>query len=309
MKKSILVFLLLISTVFLHGQEEYLPMLKENRVWSIMHEKHTLMGDTIIHETSYKKLFFHSFLEDFAPDSLQYIAAIREDSINEKVYFIWQDHEEEVLLYDFSLGVGSFFEVKSPMITLSGTPYFNYNSSHRLLEVLEISETIIGDESRKTLKLSHPDYHSLPEYWIEGIGSTVGLIYAGYVADPEMDGPYPFLLCLHENYNLIYQEDDPWGIYSDTCYAVPLTNIEEISRDFFSISIKPTLFDEVINIESKTPLFEITIFNLKGGQVYQYQSLKPFTQKTIRTSHWEKGFYIVRAKDTHRFVSKKIIKY
>ena len=135
MEKIKLLILLTICSTFLHAQD-HLPMLEENRVWSIMHEKHTLMGDTIINETTYKKLFFHSYIEEFTPDSLQYIAAMREDSLNQKVYFIWKNHEEEVLLYDFSLEVGNTFEVNSPFLGLGEPTYYEDYFNQRILEVI-----------------------------------------------------------------------------------------------------------------------------------------------------------------------------
>lgn len=307
MKKINLLFLLLLSSVFLHGQE-YLPILEENRVWSIMHEKHALLGDTMINETTYKKLFYHSYIEEFTPDSLQYIAAMREDSLNEKVYFIWKNHEDEVLLYDFSLEVGNTFEVNSPFLGLGEPTYIEDYFNQRILEVAQISETVIGGEARKTIHLTRYEDPSFGEYWIEGIGSSVGLIYAGYFSDPIMDAPYPFLLCVHEDSILMYQEDDPWGLYMNTCYAEPTTNVDEIEVKSYGFNVWPTFFKEQIFLQSNSQAFKVSVYDLTGRMIYQYHSLESLTELTIPTIHWESGLYVIKMSNPDSYVTKKVIK-
>jgi hypothetical protein len=294
----------LLFSYLVRGQE-YLPLLKDNKVWSIGHEKHTIIGDTVINETTYKKLFFHNYLAVFTPDSLKYIAALREDTINKKVYFVWKDFNSEVLLYDFSLIKGESFQVKIPEFNLSGPSYFEHNINPRNLEVLMVFDSVFEGKTRKVLKLSrHQDNYPV-DYWIEGIGSPYGLIYAGFEVIP---GVYPILLCMYENNQLVYQINDPAGYYVDTCYVELVSNINELSDKNLKLVISPTLFRGSLNILSETPLNEITIYNLNGGIIYQYRASEGFDQHIIETGHWESGLYITRAGNSQNYVSKKIIK-
>ncbi|MBS4012740.1 MAG: T9SS type A sorting domain-containing protein [Bacteroidetes bacterium] len=313
MKKIKLIFFLLISYITVNGQE-LLPMLEENTVWSIMHEKHTLIGDTIINELTYKKLYFHNYLEEFTPDSLVYIAAMREDEMNEKVYFIWKGHDDEYLLYDFTLEVGNEFIVISPMFYLAG-PEFHDDWGDRKVVVCEIFYQNIADIERKTIKVATHDSHNCSEecwseYWIEGIGSDRGLIYAGACSDNMIDKAYALLLCVHKNNSLLYQQEHPCLGEVDNCYIVPIEgNIEEASQKKFNIKAIPSIFKDSFIIQSDTPIEKITIYNIMGKTVFKFHTKELFTQKTIPSSHWEKGLYIVKAESQSGTAILKIVKY
>lgn len=306
-KKIKILFLMLLSSVFLHGQE-YIPMLKENRVWSVIHEKFTLLGDTTINDLTYKKLYYHDFLVEFFPDSLNYIAAMREDTLNGKIYFIWHNHDNEVLLYDFSLEQGVTFQVNSPFFSSTGPVFFPDYINQRYLEVSEILEIEFGNQVRRALKLNRLGDPSFSEYWIEGIGSTVGLIYAGWSSYPIAGTAYPFLLCFHENNILIYQGDDPWGIDTHTCYVEPSTNVDDIEMKSFSINVWPTFFKDQIFLQSNSQAFKVYVYDLTGRMVYQFHSSESFTEITIPTSHWESGVYVIKLSDLDKSVTQKIIK-
>lgn len=303
MKKFNLIFFLLISYISVNGQD-YLPMLEENTVWSIMHEKHTLIGDTIINDLTYKKLYFHNFLEEFTPDSLVYIAAMREDETNEKVYFIWKGYEEEFLLYDFSLEVGNEFVVLSPMFWIVG-PEFQYDMWERTVEVSDVFYQNIAGKDRKTIKVG-PFYNH--EYWIEGLGSSKGLIYAGASGENSVGRDYPLLLCIHVSDSLIYQQDDPWGIHTDTCYDFPYLNIDEVSQYEYKLIAIPTLFRDSFVIQSDWPIENVTVYNLMGSAIFEFSSNDSFTQKEIFTTNWDKGLYIIRAENQYGTAILKIIK-
>jgi len=304
MKKLILCPLLLMAVLMARGQE-YIPLLDENKVWSIGHEKHTLMGDTIINETTYKKLYFHNYLQEFTPEALKYIAALREDINSRKVYLIWNGYDKETLLYDFSVVKGESFETGRTKFNFWGPVFVVNNINKRQFEVMKVTDSIVAGKNRKVIKLILPNYYDT-DYWLEGIGSTFGIIYPGFEMIPDRE--YPVLLCLHENNQLIYQQNDPFGIYVDTCYAVPLVNTRDFSKDDFTISVTPTYFQEKFEIQSETLLHEISIYNLSGNKVYQHYLSDPITQISISTSYWQSGLYIVRARNAYSYTSKKIIK-
>ncbi len=304
--KKILLIIIFMAALLARGQD-YIPLIGENKVWSVSHEKFTFLGDTTINDLEYSKLFYHNFIQEFTPDSLEYVAALREDTINKKVYFIWKDFNTEVLLYDFSLDVGETFHAQYPEFSFSGPTYFVNNINPRYLDVSRVTDSIIEGKSRKVLVMANHYSYDIEDYFIEGIGSRFGIIYAGY--ELEFDREYPFLLCLHENNTLTYQEEDPFSISQvEPCYSIPTTNVDEFTNNSLVLTISSTLIDEMFSIRSNTPLNEITISNLNGRIVYQYRSSENITQLSINVAHWDSGLYIVRAGNSQHFVSKKIVK-
>ncbi|MBR5061273.1 MAG: leucine-rich repeat domain-containing protein, partial [Prevotella sp.] len=117
--------------------------------------------------------------------------AVREE--DKRIYYrrkISQNYQDEVLLYDFNLTVGDTVTV---------------NWMHQQLMVLEESEVEVNGTMRRKLGLGRY-YIGYPptevdEYWIEGVGSTYGFLNSGYEV---MDGAFMYLLCYHENGNLIW---------------------------------------------------------------------------------------------------------
>jgi len=95
---------------------------------------------------------------------------------------------EEVLLYDYDLEVGDFF---------------NEDDDHPMK--VESVSTII-DESGVERKKWEFSFLTLPdetEYWIEGIGSSRGFLNVGRYT-PGDDGEIFHLLCFHKSWNVIY---------------------------------------------------------------------------------------------------------
>ncbi len=303
--KKIVLIIILMGCVMARGQD-YIPLVGENKVWSVSHEKFTFSGDTIINELEYTKLLYHNFIPEFTPDSLEYVAALREDTINKKVFFIRKNYNTEVLLYDFSLNVGETYHVQSSLFNFSGPTKYEHKVNPRYLYVSRVTDSIIGGKSRKVLVMANQYSYDIEDYFIEGIGSRFGIIYAGY--EIEFDRENPFLLCLHENNTLTYQQDFFSISQVDPCYSIPATNVDETTNNNLELTISSTLIDEKLSILSNTPLNEITILNLNGRIVYQYRSSENITQLSLNVAHWDSGLYIVRAGNSQSFVSKKIVK-
>ena len=121
--------------------------------------------------------------------------AVREE--DRRVYYrrkISQNYQDEVLLYDFNLTVGDTVTV---------------NWMHQQLIVLEDSEVEVNGTMRRKLGLGRYAVGYPPtevdEYWIEGVGSTYGFLNSGY---EEMMGSFYYLLCYHENGNLIWDNEE-----------------------------------------------------------------------------------------------------
>ena len=304
-----MLFFLFAGTASLHGQE-YVPLLNEDLVWSVMDEKFKVNGDTIINDNHYKNLYFHKGLPDFSPDSLSYLAAIREDIIEKKVWLLWEDYHEEILLYDFSLEIGDEFIVKSPFYSLDGPIYIHDPAHERIMVVTDKSTQIVNEIERTVLELNSPyESYGGTEYWIEGIGSDRGIIYAGIMAELELGGAYPYLLCVHENNILIYQSDDPWGFDSDEpCYSYPATSVQDFASNQV-INVFPTLFTDHITVQLEEPLEYIELYDGFSRLVSRTVIPEKQLEFTIYTSDWPNGVYVLRASGRGVNYSIKLIKY
>jgi len=95
---------------------------------------------------------------------------------------------EEVLLYDYDLEVGDFF---------------NEDDDHPMK--VESVSTIIDENGveRKKWEFSFLTLPDETEYWIEGVGSSRGFLNVGRYT-PGDDGEIFHLLCFHKSWNVIY---------------------------------------------------------------------------------------------------------
>ncbi|MCL2311690.1 MAG: T9SS type A sorting domain-containing protein [Firmicutes bacterium] len=261
-----------------------------NAYFSVSWMKFHFQGDTIIDNFKYKKVYMqaHDSIADF--NKAYYFAAIREDTIAEKVYCYTEDYyygAREYLLYDFSVNVGDVVNF-----------YSFWCGLREVYQVVEsIDSILIDNHYRKRINFVN-DYPDTPnDSWIEGIGSTHGLFFAGHfdVVDA-MDWTY--LLCVHIDGELIYQNPD---ILNNNCYIREYgNNIIENKREL--LKIYPTFADNALYIETYRDIenFEYKIINIRG----QIMNSGIFTSNTINISNLGKGFYLIMVADNK---SKKSI--
>jgi hypothetical protein len=249
MKKIKLLFLLLLSSVGLQGQE-YVPLIDTTRTWNVAEYFYAgggnyeyFFGDTIsINDTLYVEL-----KAKWSIKSDNVYAYMREDTVSQKVYFrssIWAD---DSLLYDFSLEEGD-------TIQLYGDP-IKY-TVHQVDSV----ELLNGDiRKRWILSLNA----KLEAVWIEGIGNITA-----YLLTPgESDGSTieTVTLCCYENGELVYMDET-----YNTCYLdFDWVNVAEIDNDNISIFPNPATGKATLSIPNissyKNPILDL--FNLYGQTV------------------------------------------
>lgn len=149
------------------------------------------IGDSIINDTSYFVIV--SSLEGI-------IGAVRQDSL-QIFYRPLNDLEfsEEVMLYDFSV-----------------TDHFSIKTAHGTIEtfnVLSIDTIEIEGVKRKRIKFDDNSGHYIGKYWIEGIGSTGGILKPFYPTPiptcSDCCGIEENLVCLNDNdEGLLYLNDN-----------------------------------------------------------------------------------------------------
>ena len=291
MKKLILTSFALLLYLSSYSQLNYF-FPDSNAYFSVSYMKFWLQGDTIIENLQYKKVYVQSGpVADF--NKAWYFAAIREDTIAEKVYCVLGSYEfppystEEYLLYDFSVNVGDTVNFYS----LWGGWYPCMQT-----QVVESIDSILID-SHYRKRINFNTWYWNQDSWVEGIGSTQGLFFAGPF--DMVDGmDYTILLCVHIDDKVIYQ-------IKDDCYIPPSIppwdRIDENKKEVFKIY--PTVVDDFLYIEAdeSSRHVDYKIINLQG----QIMDNGVLTSNSINVSNLNKGFYLIVLSDS---ASKKNIK-
>jgi hypothetical protein len=239
MKKYFLA-LLIFNAVFCFSQTSiYHPFPDSGAVWNVIrptgcgqmsfgyntaNHSFQMQGEEIINDTVYSRIVVPQVIHraymcgGFETYSVPgyFAGLIRQDTLQKKVYYRYNNRD--TLLYDFTLEIGD--TVKS---FLSNGDFFQPDV------VLSIDSVLIGNSYRKRW-LTNQTYQI---YYIEGIGSTFGLL------EPSMGGivcpPSPQLRCFSQNSTVLY----PAGIQSCSypCNAFfYLYNEDPANQNFLAVS-------------------------------------------------------------------------
>lgn len=255
-------------------------LISESKLWSNLeygteqpdHENYhsywiKFQGDSIIHDTIYKKMFRSD--DSLHNDWISY-GFMREDS-SKKVYAYgipnYLFSVGEVLLYDFNLkkgdsiniGMGDYLPVESTgYITLINKPY----------KVIYIAHTSVT--------------------WIEGIGSTNGVIWGMNAL--LLTGLNRYLVCYSENDSLIYQNPN-----YNTCYINHVaTGIKVFNDQKFSISLTKDnndiflVFSGALDSKIKLSMYDVT------GKIL-YNGNYNITKINLSELKLPPGFYVFEA--------------
>lgn len=279
-----------------------------NAIWSVSNIKFVVEGDTIINSKNYKKYYFQYETNNFIFNKVnaRYISALREE--NKEIYIIPKDSTNELLLYKFDINIGDTITHWSYSPFLS---YSQYNINQYKSVVESVDSLQIDNIYRKRYKLNNNN--SLPttytEYWIEGIGSNVGLFFPGYYNHLFPDGPLHKLVCFSLNQTIIYNPNP--GL---NCFDLSWIGIEKLNQEpEIDLSTSPNPFHDycLININGK--------FNSKNKySIYLYSITGKFVKKIkingneiiqFNREHLNNGIYYCILKDINDITikSRKII--
>jgi len=309
MKRKTLLFFILCNFVYsITLAQNYIPFPDSGGVWKETYSWQPspffyngigdtyIEGDTVFNDTVYHKIYNlrrDVFCSDIIISGPEYDGALREDTINHKVYYRWNDYAGEKLLYDYTLQVGDTL----PMEML----WFNFNYGVFITAIDTI--TTFDGVNRRVWYL---DYYEPFEGWpqiVEGIGCTSGLL--GLI-EPYWEG-WNELLCFSINNDVV------WRSWRDTCYV--------ITDSCASVGIDKTLHpkDKVVcypnPVSSSTSVyFEIDqsnnfnnylmVFDLYGKEISSHEFHNNFF--TIK-SPANNGVYIVKIFTKNNYYICKLI--
>lgn len=203
---KILFTILTLTTCFkINSQTNiYHPLPDSNTVWSVGKVKYLVKGDTLYHSQTYQKYYFTSDTS-LTPSSLHFVAMVRQDIVNKRIYGIEGWQQTERLIYDFSLHINDTLTVYPLDITCSDNPI--------KIKVTSIDSILINGSYRKRSYIA--GYSTIMrDTIIEGIGSSYGPLAMGLDPYCATDVCWPVLLCEKQNGVLMYQNSN----YS-TCYG------------------------------------------------------------------------------------------
>lgn len=219
--------------------------------YSISTFKFWFEGDTLINNYKYKKVFMQTEETIANFNNAVYYAALREDTIAERIYCIQKEDGIERLIADYSL---------SPNDTISVFSFWpNINSPLKMtIEINSVDSILIGEIYHKRLSIDH-DWASsedIHESWIEGIGSSYGIFFPSSILN-SLEVDYPRLLCVHINDTLYYQNEKYNNCYKDFSTQINSKNL----NTNFNIHIE----NNKIVVDEGFEDFEYKIFDISGN--------------------------------------------
>lgn len=298
------ILLLLLNSSFVKAQL-YNPLLKANTFWDIMISsgseicylesggRYFLLGDTILLGNTY------SIIREFPivpinnpgpycppfivnPSTSIISGFIREDTITQQVFVYDQSNDTDALLYDFNLTDGD---------TLNSV-YAGQGASIIIDSVR--TTTLLNGDLRKIFYYSDTWGNTCNQfqYYIEGIGSQVGLHFPlVYISC----GPDGGLTCVKSN---------DIQLYGGQCVGTVGLKEEKIDEQ---LEIYPNPFNNYFSVKSELNVeFDYKIYSIDGVLI---QENKSFTNNKIPIS-LKKGIYFLEVLNSDKKIHKieKLIK-
>lgn len=268
MKKTLLIAVLLALAATNLKAQDYEPIIQEGNEWhslgvgmigweiiSYTNYVNWCSGDTIINDVQYTKL-----MGTTNEGNPHLFCLLREE--NGKVWR--RQSSTDVLLYDFTASVGDTLRIGD-------------------LPILDsISIEHIGNVDRKKFWFGlEYDFTGEPyavETWIEGIGSSYGLLYSG---SEGIVGGYFSALCFHQDEDLIWQNPE-----YESCTVTAIAENKEPE-----MVVYPNPANEMVTICGHE-VSEVQVYNTLGQMVKTAKNANE-----INVSDLPEGIYLFRITD------------
>lgn len=329
---TICLFFIPISAKAQSDTYEYVPI-PDNAVWSVNMLKFKTLGDTVINNKNYLKVYWQIEYSPFEFDinKASYLCALRNDTINKRVYGVYKDSAEvmhfnkngniteyyssdttEFLLYDFSLEVGDTVSVAA---FFDGEIPFNYLVVYHFTCILSNDSLITLNNNTIRRKIAVDMYHRssgiITQYWIEGIGSTNGLFSPSAISEISIEAPLKRLLCFSHNDELLLEfPEHDYDSISDDCYSIgDISSIKEYDiGSGMKLYPNPAQNILTIKIQDADILFpcKLMIIDILGKELKRYSVNDSKT--TLNISNLSPGVYVLKASTQEGIHIKKFVK-
>ena len=241
-------------------------------------------GDTEINGLIYQKIYTSQYDTDYAP-FLSYF--LREDS-NKQIYLLGNSvyPYPEYHLYDFNLSVGDTFSYVGSSVN---------DTFPAVVTKIDTISTLV--DYRRRFKIQSANYNfplwgyqDDDHYWIEGIGSNLGL--GGYTAAPynvPAEAPHFQELCFWENGEYILESS----------YGCFFTGLGKVDGMNFIFSISPNPVHDFATIISPAFLQRkliVEVITTEGKVVFRKTFFNQL-QNNISTTDLPVGYYLIKVLD------------
>ena len=306
MKNLLLSFTILLTISSAFTQNINFP--DSNAIWSVYDEKYFVDGDSTFNAIDYKKYYFSN---DSIVTSGSFFALLREETLTKKVFAISAGNAQEKLLYDFSLSIND---------TVSVFPLsYPFTSGPILVKVESVDSVLIGDTFNKRLKIIGENSNSgYEEYWIEGIGSTMGIFNSGISGIIVTDIYYPELLCFEKDGIILFHNpnfidcfeiypvgiEEPDYLIGTKVYPNPVRNFATIEIPEFSVTTKHTGIGNQQQFRPITGVVQLSIINLRGQIVKTEVFDASERNHVIKVSTLTPGMYMLHLTQKGKFIAQ-----
>ena len=241
--------------------------------------------DTILNGKTYKKLFHtthHAPGTAFDSTYTNYLGGIRE--VNKQVFMFseWLCLDTIArMIYDFN-DVVQGDTIYTQVLTNGLTQFIPHI-------VTGVDETDVNGSPRRQIHITDENGF-FNETWTEGIGSSMGLVYATYwlLTDNSYD-----LVCFYEGGNLQYTNPSPGYAFCTPPYPEsacdPVLSAQEPGTDDLQVTIFPNPVLSSLYIESNLHIETLQLYNAIGVKVFDI----PFTSE-LNMSCLPTGLYFLR---------------
>lgn len=239
-------------------------------------------GDTTINSINYTKIEEKTIWPNMFT-SADYLAAIRNDSINMKAYVVPKDSISEFLLYDFSLNVldtikNVFCLEYDGGVMSSNPPLVDY-------VIQSIDSFEIAGSYHKVVSVLNTSPGAMTVKWFEGYGSNHGLF--GSRGFPTVSF-WQEWNCMKNGLTSYAKVEDSVTLAGWEC---PITlSVPQLVKVSISLYPNPTS-NELIVLSNNAHFLEILISSPNGEIVYRENS--SFQKSEISTVFWKPGVYTV----------------
>ncbi|MCX6245447.1 MAG: T9SS type A sorting domain-containing protein [Bacteroidetes bacterium] len=294
MKKILLLSLILLAISATAQRSTYHPFPDSNTVWNWHMTVYgfpptdnlysiIFSGDTLINSVNYHKLKTPYVQQVMKSGMVGYRGAIRQDAPGRRVFIVPAGETAEQLLYDFNMQVGD---------SVRGYTETGLNP----LDVVEsIDSVMVGTDYHKRWKINT----GYDIYFIEGIGSTYGLIEHS-----------PGTIVDWASISLTCFQQDGHTLYPDTLIDCPvITSVKSGTKKSGTFTVFPNPTNGSFHIEFDDPrnIGEIRLTDLTGKIILQQ---KTKDQARIKIDDLDQGIYFLTVTDKNdRSTTRKIISY
>ncbi len=288
MKKITTLLFILFALNSIQSQN-YHPLVNAHSIWEEVDIRcptisqpciYTYMNYSILSDTTiYLNQKAYKVLQTYNPNIY---ALIREDTAK-KVHLylpdnngIFSNDTGEFVIYDFNLNIGD------TMITN------HFNTS--IINIVTDKDSItLNGESRVRFTIKRP-FYGFTYYWIEGIGSDMGLLGNYYIP---FEGSHE-LICYH---HLTLDYISPQFTDCKGYLGIKENNLQPIS-----ISPNPATDKLTVNVTER--ILQLSIYTLTGKQIKTYRDI----DNTIDISELPDGIYLLQLQTETGITYRKFIK-